>query len=147
MTPPDAKEMTLDLARRVLAITYVAFEEPSGEMVNVLMDIGYKDSDGSVLECFSHAKARATGYLEGHSSRDSQIESLREALDEYGRHMDRCVLGRWEGGEPIEGGGYRTKYAGKWYQSRPVDETPKCNCGFEEALKPFMREDGKHGKA
>lgn len=30
-------------------------------------------------------------------------------------------------------GGYRTKFAGKWYQSLPVNEEPKCDCGLDEA--------------
>lgn len=55
-------------------------------------------------------------------------------LDEYGSHSTDCILSRWEAGEPTEGG-YRTRYAGTWYQTKPKDETPKCNCGFYEAYE------------
>jgi len=57
-----------------------------------------------------------------------------ESLEDYICHSDRCILAQWQAGEPTEDGGYRTKYAGKWYQSRPIDETPKCNCGLQESL-------------
>lgn len=39
-----------------------------------------------------------------------------------------------QGGGPTEDGGYRQKYKGKWYQSKPVDETPKCDCGLDDLM-------------
>jgi hypothetical protein len=65
---------------------------------------------------------------------ERRLALATEALEEWGCHAQVCVLALWEAGEPTEGGGYRSKFAGKWYQTRPVDETPKCDCGFEEAL-------------
>lgn len=66
------------------------------------------------------------------------VESeVLETLLDYAVHQPDCILNRCEAGEPTEDGGYRTKYAGKWYQSKPVDETPKCNCGYTEAMTAF----------
>lgn len=62
------------------------------------------------------------------------IERLRIALDTYGSHQWNCILSRWHAGEPTPDGGYRNMFDDKWYQVRPVDETPKCGCGFTEAL-------------
>lgn len=59
---------------------------------------------------------------------------LVEALEKYGSHLPECILFMLEAGEPTPGGGYQFKYAGKWYQSKPIDETPKCQCGFHNAL-------------
>ena len=53
----------------------------------------------------------------------------------YVSHTNKCILSFWEAGEPTKDGGYRTKFKGKWYQSKPVDETPKCDCGLDEAIK------------
>jgi hypothetical protein len=60
-----------------------------------------------------------------------KIDRLERVLD-YTQHDDMCILSYWEAGEPTPDGGYRTKYKGKWYQSNPVDETPRCNCGLGE---------------
>jgi hypothetical protein len=77
----------------------------------------------------------------------AQMESLQWAirgLDAYTRHTDRCVLSFWEGGEPTPDGGYRQRFKGVWYQVKPVDETPKCDCGLAgmfaalEALDPVL---------
>ena len=66
------------------------------------------------------------------SQQNDSLKSLVKALDTYLGHAPDCILTYWEGGEPIPGGGYRTKYMGKWYQNKPIDETPKCICGFTE---------------
>lgn len=55
-------------------------------------------------------------------------------------HDRFCIRSFWEAGEPTENGGYRTKYRGKWYQSKPVDEEPKCECGLAEALALYDAE-------
>lgn len=61
-------------------------------------------------------------------------DEVIDKLEDYVQHTNRCILSFWEAGEPTPDGGYRSKFAGKWYQSRPIDETPKCNCGLDEAL-------------
>lgn len=57
-----------------------------------------------------------------------------ERLREYVAHTNDCILSFLEAGEPTKDGGYRTKYKGVWYQSKPINEEPKCDCGLEEAL-------------
>ena len=64
----------------------------------------------------------------------SQLQERIKQLKEWVCHSQLCILSRWEQGEPTPDGGYRTMYDGKWYQNRPVDETPKCNCGLDEIL-------------
>jgi hypothetical protein len=54
----------------------------------------------------------------------------------YAEHDYKCIRSQAEAGEPIEGGGYRQRFAGKWYQSSPIDETPKCDCGLSEIIPP-----------
>lgn len=65
----------------------------------------------------------------------AQHKALIGELVEYLQHEDRCILSHWFAGEPTKDGGYRSMYAGKWYQTKPVDETPKCNCGLDELLE------------
>lgn len=59
---------------------------------------------------------------------------LRAALEEYGQHDRDCILTKRSQGEPTPDGGYREMFNGKWYQTRPIDETPECECGFSKAL-------------
>ena len=59
----------------------------------------------------------------------------RERLEEYLDHLSHCVRTRYEQGRPTADGGYECLYAGVWYEARPVDRTPKCNCGLDTALR------------
>lgn len=79
-----------------------------------------------------------TGFCAQCETYARRAERMEKALNEYGDHRRVCILTFWEAGEPTPDGGYRTKYKGRWYQSKPVNEEPKCNCGFDESL-----DDGK----
>jgi hypothetical protein len=56
-----------------------------------------------------------------------------------GEHETHCIRQRFEAGEPTEGGGYRMKFDGVWYEARPVDRTPKCDCGIDHASAILRR--------
>jgi hypothetical protein len=58
-----------------------------------------------------------------------QIEAFRD----YVEHRSWCIRSQLEGGRPTEGG-YEDKYNGVWYEARPIDKTPKCDCGLDEIL-------------
>jgi hypothetical protein len=62
------------------------------------------------------------------------LSRVKEDFEIYALHQSVCIRSYFEGGEATDGGGYRCKFKGKWYQSRPVDETPKCDCGLDGAL-------------
>lgn len=125
----------------------------------------------SPYAAFSHVStekfAEAKGFLEGlaaerlskaqntqHDLCKAEIERLNarveglvealEALEECAVHASECILSHCEAGEPTFGG-YRAKYKGKWYQTRPIDETPKCECGLDETLSTYqgLKENGK----
>jgi len=72
---------------------------------------------------------RAEGYLEA-------IEKAKMLLD-YSQHTDNCIRSFWQAGEPTEDGGYREKFVDKWYRSKPIDETPKCDCGLDKILVQY----------
>lgn len=61
---------------------------------------------------------------------DWKIKELTYFLE----HSRECILSQFEEGEPTENGGYRQKYAGKWYQTRPINNIPKCTCGLDQIL-------------
>ena len=65
----------------------------------------------------------------------AKLSKLERVIDDYANHVPECVLSQWSQGEPTPNGGYRVMYAGKWYQSKPIDETPECDCGFDAALR------------
>lgn len=66
-------------------------------------------------------------------------KAIAGKIADYVAHEQFCIRTLWEAGEPTDDGGYRIMYAGKWYQSRPVDETPKCQCGADEALAAYAK--------
>lgn len=69
---------------------------------------------------------------------ERQLNTCRKALETYGVHHDRCIRAQYREGRPTPTGGYECLYGyrnEKWYQAKPVDETPDCECGFAEALK------------
>jgi hypothetical protein len=61
-------------------------------------------------------------------------ERVVEMLMPWLEHDNQCILCQFEKGEPTENGGYRQKFAGKWYESKPVDRTPECNCELNNAI-------------
>jgi len=64
-----------------------------------------------------------------------QKERLREALQKYGNCTDDCACCPQVAGEPTSDGSYRVLIWSKWYRTRPIDERPKCNCGYQSALE------------
>lgn len=66
-----------------------------------------------------------------------------EALRDYVIHDSSCILSQQCAGEPTADGGYRMKYGEKWYQTKPIDETPKCQCGLDETLSAYDRAMGE----
>ena len=74
-------------------------------------------------------------------------EARKEMVEEfapYAQHDSSCVLSEWSAGRPAKDGGYEAKIGGKWYQTRPKDKTPKCECGLGGILdKLRKKEEGK----
>lgn len=67
---------------------------------------------------------------------------LYEVLCERGEHDSDCIRGFYRGGRPTGSGGYEVQYGEKWYQLRPVDQTPNCNCGLEGAIAAYAKAEG-----
>ena len=76
---------------------------------------------------------RSMGFLEGRAS----LQPVLKEIMEYCLHTNRCILSFWECGEQTEDGGYRSKYAGKWYRTKP-----ECNCGLSEVYDRAEKELG-----
>lgn len=72
----------------------------------------------------------------------ARLEAAENCFDSL-MHETDCILSLQEAGEPTPDGGYRVKYAGKWYQTQPIDETPKCNCGLDEKCEAWRKAAGK----
>ena len=63
-----------------------------------------------------------------------EAERLRIVAGRYADHDNNCAVNQYEAGRPTADGGYEMRYAGVWYERRPVDRTPPCTCGFDAAL-------------
>lgn len=63
---------------------------------------------------------------------------LVEALNQYGEHAQECIRNQFQAGQPTADGGYEQLFGygkdAKWYRVKPVDESPKCTCGFDNAI-------------
>lgn len=57
-----------------------------------------------------------------------------DALMLYLEHDRDCIRSQFNGGRPTGDGGYEQKFGKTWYRVKPVDESPKCDCGLQEAL-------------
>lgn len=61
----------------------------------------------------------------------SAIERTIKSFDGFTEHEQGCIRSQFSAGERTKDGGYRQKFAGKWYQAKPIDETPTCDCGLD----------------
>ena len=55
-------------------------------------------------------------------------------LAQYAQHERNCIIDQLEAGRPTKKGGYEQLFRGKWYQSSPINKTPKCECGLVDIL-------------
>lgn len=65
-----------------------------------------------------------------HTAEKRALDNLSDWIE----HSNQCIRSQSSAGRPTEDGGYECKFAGKWYQSLPIDKTPKCDCGLDEAI-------------
>ena len=54
---------------------------------------------------------------------------------EYMEHDRECILSQFGADRSTGDGGYEQEFAGKWYQTSPIDKSPKCDCGLSDILK------------
>ena len=66
---------------------------------------------------------------------DHRLARIVRVLLEEARHVSPCQLALWSGGRPTGSGGYEECYAGKWYETRPNNKRPMCQCYLAEAEK------------
>lgn len=71
-------------------------------------------------------------------------EEAVNALSEYTEHTRNCILSLNHAGRPTEDGGYEHLYGDKWYSSRPIDNTPECECGLSKLLTPPEETNGEN---
>jgi hypothetical protein len=84
----------------------------------------------------------ASGMIDDYHKLEADRDRWRgyaERLLEYATHESTCVLTTWCAGEPTPDGGYRSKYGDKWYQTKPIDETPKCECGLDALISEVKK--------
>lgn len=72
-----------------------------------------------------------------------KLEEVCKDLIAASIHDNMCILNYWEAGEPTSDGGYREKYDGQWYQTKPVSEAPKCDCGLSDLISKATEILGK----
>lgn len=100
--------------------------------------------EGDIVICNHGCCSKAYGLRIEIESTRKQLMNIWKVSDiwqdrakkvaEYAEHTKECIRSFWEAGEPTQDGGYRTKFKGQWYQSKPVNEEPKCDCGLDEVL-------------
>lgn len=68
-----------------------------------------------------------------HSHEEAWKQTGRR-LANYTFHDSQCIRLQFNEGRPTEDGGYKQRFADKWYEARPIDKTPKCDCGLDDLL-------------
>ena len=86
---------------------------------------------------YALAVKQLTALLASHQ--EEMVVALK-GLEEYAQHTDDCVRSRYSQGRPTKNG-YECMYDGKWYESSPVDKTPKCDCGLTQAISLLSKGD------
>ena len=73
-----------------------------------------------------------------HTVCDRTVEKLTErargleaVVDRYGVHERDCILSQYQQGRPTPSGGYEMMYQNTWYEVRPTNKTPACQCGLD----------------
>lgn len=64
----------------------------------------------------------------------AEQEAIIQKIEEYLEHRYDCIRAGFTAGKPTASGGYEQKFGGKWYQSSPIDKTPKCGCGLSDIV-------------
>jgi hypothetical protein len=100
--------------------------------VSLFMTGGYMGAEGDAIRKQTELRA----FISKHQER--AVREVYHELESYIEHSRDCILSWYEAGRPTEDGGYEQKIKGKWYQSRPVDETPKCDCGLQAKINKFL---------
>ena len=70
-------------------------------------------------------------------SKTAVPREICEEIIEYTKHDFDCILALCSQGRPTADGGYENMYRGEWFQVRPVDKTPQCECGLGAAISRF----------
>lgn len=95
--------------------------------------------NGSLVDLIQNRANEAAKQIDALKSElEATKEKLRlavESLEEFGCCAETCARMGWSCGEPTPDGGYRVKVKGKWHHERP-----RCDCGFEDALKKIKGE-------
>jgi hypothetical protein len=67
----------------------------------------------------------------------ARLEAAENCFDSLGHEYD-CILCQGEAVEPTPDGGYRMRYAGRWYHTKPI-----CDCGLDKKLGDWRKAAGK----
>jgi hypothetical protein len=113
------------------------------EIENIIGEDAYNEGafmfdDNKMRFCFTPEELSKKVNLLLSKVKEARLGLLEEVVG-YTQHDWRCVLSRYSAGRPTKNGGYENKIDGKWYQSRPIDKTPKCTCGLGDILAELKK--------
>lgn len=94
--------------------------------LNTTAGVHYMEHENSAVEYIK-------SYIRQNFIHKDDLIGLVEGVIDYTEHARDCILAQFEAGEPTKDG-YRQKFAGKWYTTRPVDNSPDCDCGLDKAV-------------
>lgn len=90
---------------------------------------------GRPVDSISHDQPSYDDLKSDLEATKERLKVAVESLQEFGCCPETCARMGWSCGEPTPDGGYRVKVKGKWHHERP-----RCDCGFEDALKKIKGE-------
>lgn len=111
--------------------------------------MAFTDQDLETLKAYLHWHDKGRTIIGQDFIVEAKLQSLlarleaHERLDEWLEHSQECIRTMWCAGQPTAGGGYEEKFGDKWYQSKPIDKTPKCTCGLDKTLEAWRKAAGR----
>jgi hypothetical protein len=67
------------------------------------------------------------------------MNPLIQELIDYTVHDSTCILAHCSAGRPTSTG-YECLYGNTWYEVRPIDRTPLCECGLNNLIQELINE-------
>lgn len=106
---------------------------------------GFKKSEAINKEMVSRVEISSEMLKKAKQEGIDEGKKLAIEVSEYCQHQRGCILDRFEAGRPTKDG-YEQKFDGKWYQVRPKDETPKCDCGLSSLISSLQTKETKNNE-
>jgi hypothetical protein len=125
MNTPKTKE-------EIVEELYINYLEDLINEADMAVRLQVKDQEAYYEKLRTGSRALLEAILQALTLHEQAVqERVVEEMMPWLEHDNQCISTQHERGEPTADGGYRTMYAGVWYDR---GKEPKCDCGLDNAI-------------